>query len=344
MSRFLLVALPALLLVHAAPVIRSPSWTGWFGFQATHDDNPFRYSADDLGSFRRREDAQRFPIRSADDLDLTASTGWRYRYRLAGRPGSVALKLKLHQFASNREKSYQLASLGVSQSFRTGSKLTGSYLRMPDYLIRYYRDPENEQRNYVGCRFTEGLATARLEQKLGSFRVSARYRHQQDDYAAPFDYYDTRAHRLGGVLGWKPVREFGLDCDYEFKTAVARGPVPDISFQQHSLDVSISSSPRRLTNVSFEAGYGLARRQYTTDNPGETDPSHAARVDLIEEIDFEVGYRFGAARLIAGYRLEWREVSSPYSEQIEDVKRYRRNRFTVGTVVSLARLLKGDSW
>jgi len=327
-------------LAAAGPVVGPPGrMTGYVRLGFGYDSNVFRYSAEDLRAFRLGEDPARFPIRTADDLAVTLSTGLDYRCGGLGRDGSIGLRARLSQYASNWDRSHGLVAVSTTQPLWPGGHTLVGMTWMPDYLIRYYPDPERE--GYTACRFAEYLPAVTIEQRLGSFTFGATYRWEVDDYLPPFDYYDTRAHRLGAAAAWRRARAFEVAVDYQYKLARAEGPVPDISYDEHGVEVRVASRPRSHDRLAVEVGYGLGLRRFTTGNSGELDPSHAGRRDRIEHADLEGSYRFGAARLVAAYRFEWREVSSPYSGHIVDIKEYRRSCLDLGVVVGLSRLWEG---
>ncbi len=340
MSRPVLVLLAVATTALAASVVAPPArTTGYLLLRLGYDSNPFKYSAEDLLAFRRGEDPERFPIRSADDLQLAASLGLRRRHRLSGRRGETYFRAKLRGYTSNWEGSYGVFVAGAEQGFWPGGGLGLELTWMPNYLVRYYPDPRDD--GYVACRFAEYLASVELRQELGGLSLAPFYRFELDDYHRPFDYYDTRAHRVGTSAAWAPSRSFEASASYEYKLARATGPVPDISYGQHGMEFRIAARPQGLPSFGFGAGYGVRLRDYTTDNDGTVDPSHALRRDQIEYLDLEAGYRLGGARLVASYRLEWREADSPYSAYIEDIKKYRRSRFSLGAVLGLSRLFRG---
>lgn len=311
-----------------------PKLTSFFRFQTTYDNNPFRYSGEDLEAFRSSAEPARFPIRSADDLEIALSGGWKYRYRTGRRPGFLRVSSKLYGYVSNWEKSYGWVSAEVSQEVCRRGRLKAGFLWMPGFLIRHYRSHLAGGDDYLACRFAEYLTTVSFRQQFGPVVFEPRYRYEVDDYLEAFDYYDTRAHRAGAELAWEIARGLRLAADYEYKLAAAAGRVPDISYRQHAVEVTAKSSPKTLRSLTIKAAYGLQSREYTTENPPEEDLSHAERGDLIEHIAVELGWRFGRAKLVGGYEYTWREVHSPYSEYIEDIKKYRRNRFSLGVVLS----------
>lgn len=334
MNRVVVLALLLAAAGYPTYPIRAPAFSTLFRLQLTYDDNPFRYSGDDREAFRNSQYPERFPFRSLDDLELGISASLRYRYRLQSSSGFIRLRAKTHQYVSNPDKSYGLAELEFGQELWQDSRLEVSSFYMPNFLIRYYRNPEDEGSEYVGCRFSEHLLGLGLVQRIGRLSIGPVYRYEGDDYSRPFDFYDTKAHRFGGAFSLALAKGFEVGAEYERKLARAIGPVPDISYGQHGFELWASSRPARLRRLSFDAKYGMRHRNYTTENPAEVDPSHLDRTDDLAELGFELGYRLGAAKVMARYELEWREVTAPHRERIEDIKEYRRSLFTVGLVLS----------
>lgn len=311
----------------------SPAWR-FEGF-LTYDDNPFRYSGIDLDAFRQREQPARFPIRSSDDLDANVVTGLSCGTRLLGQPGAVETALRLHGYFSNWEKSYAVADVGFNQGVWKNGRVGVGYTYLPGFLLRYYRNPDTRDTgDYTGCRFAEHLATVQLRQRFGPLTIRPEYGYEYDDYQPTFDHYDTRIHRLGGEARFQPVTNLEVSGEYEYRSACATGPVPDASYRQHEAGLSFITRPRRVSQFSFEAGYTFARRGYTTENSSAVDPSHAGRVDHIEAATFKVRYRLAGVTLAASYDLEWREVVSAYSTEIDDIRDYRRSRLGLGVVYS----------
>jgi hypothetical protein len=311
----------------------TPTWR-YEGF-LTYDDNPFRYSRIDLDAFRHREQPARFPIRTSDDLDANIAVGLSCGTRLLRMPGTIETGLKLHGYFSNWEKTYAIADLGLNQGTWTGGRLELGYTYMPGYLLRYYRNPQtSDTGDYAACRFAEHLATLRLRQQFGALTVLPQYGFEYDDYVPVFDHYDARIHRFGGEVRFHPVENLDARAEYEYRSAAARGPVPDASYAQHEAGLSVTTSPRRLARFSFEAGYSFAWRSYTTLNSSAVDPSHAGRKDNTGVATVSVKYRLADFTLAADYNLEWREVVSAYSTSIDDIKDYRRSRLGLGVVYS----------
>ncbi len=327
--RLLAVSLLVFSLAHAQRIIRAePRVVTTFGVRMVYDDNPFCYSSGDIDSFVARVNPAKFPIRTADDLDLALAADLGMRYALGGRPGRADLGFRLHAYTSNWEKSYGLARLDARQGVWPGGEVVAGVLAMPGYLIRHYRDPGGS--DYVACRFAEYLVRAGFVQRLGMVALRPEYGFEVDDYVSRFDSYDTRAHRVGGELAVSPSPVLTVAAEYVFKTAQAAGPVPDISYDQHGIAGRVRTSPAGLRRFGLEGGYGVEFRSYTTANLPSVDPGHAGRFDRIENMNLGVWYRLGTVRLEAEYEREWRYVASPYEEEIEDIKRYQENRLGIG--------------
>ncbi len=326
----------------AAPIVRPlPTFSGFWGGTVTYDDNVFRYSGRELDTFRHGGNPARFPIRSADDLDVSVWSKWLYRFRLGGIFARATVKTKWHGFVSNWEKSYGLAEAGLAARLRSGSEVGTSFLWMPSYLIRYMRRPRAQNAEYIACRFSEYLVKFHGLIPLSFFWLRPEYRFQYDDFQPVFDYYDTRAHRLGCQLGFTPAAGISLNTDYYYELAWANGPVPDISHRQHEWKAQLRAAPPQ-SRFDLEVEYALEARAYTTENPARLDSTHAGRRDRIETAGLEIGYRTGRNRFFLRYELGWREVSSPYSVSIEEIKQYRQSRLGVGMVLNSVRPQRGN--
>lgn len=321
------------LVLAPAAALAAPSLAWRFEFAPTYVDNVFEYSPADLDSFLYGVNPGRFAARTSDDLDAGVGMGCALGWRLDGRPGSVGLRTRFHGFVSNWEKSYSLAVLELEQAAWRGGEVRLSYLFMPDYLIRPYRVAGGGA-EYVPCRFTEYLVSARVEQRLGNLSAAALVRHETDDYTAAFDYYDTRAWRLGPELAWRLRENLKVSASYEYKLAAALGPAPDISYAQHGVGVRVDTRPMSFDRFGVGAFYDYARREFTTANPVGVDPAHAGRVDDISRAGVELRWRQGGATFSLGYEAEWRSVVAASSYQIDEVKEYRKNSVGLGVALS----------
>ncbi len=335
MSRiFIVVASLAVILLSG--MVRAQGGGDWrysFNADVTYDNNIFCLSPLDIDSYRHGENPARFPYHSLDDIDVTVVGALRWR---AGKVGVFRGSMKVHQLVVNQEKSYGLINCQFDPAILSGV-VSLSYTWMPNYLIRYYRDPGSTGERYSACRFGEHLFGVRWTRSFGRISIAPVYRFEIDDYIPPFDYYDTRAHRVGGRLKLDLERNFIIGGDYEFKRAEAKGPLPDISYQQHTGQLNLATRPRIFNRFGVSARYSWIYRKYTVDDPLR-DPAHTGRVDQTNTIGLECNYRVQRLTLVFEYQLEWREVSSPYKEKIEDIKNYRANRFSLGLRLPFARV------
>lgn len=300
-------------------------WRTWFVARCTYDDNIFCLSPLEREQFQRSKNPAKFPYRSVDDLDVMLSG----RLRWENRRRQAQLGFRVHQFLSNAEKSYGLLQAGWEESLTKRNSLVFSYVWMPNYLIRYYRDRTVSGERYAPCRFAEHLLGIQFRQKLGTVVVKPGYRLEFDNYLRPFEYYNTMAHRFGLEVDWKPKENLYFDCAYAFKNARAKGPVPDISYYEHGITVGSESRPRRFNRFGIEVGYSFVYRRYTT----RTDAYHYGRVDQIQEMKLGCDYRLAPVVLVFFYQLEWREVSLPERADVEDIKEYRASRFSFGVTI-----------
>lgn len=336
MSRWLALTLALVLGTVTAARALTPTWQ-WDGF-LTYDDNPFHYSRSDLDTFHMNLVPARFPIRTSDDLEASIGTALTCRYLLFGLPATAEADVKLHTYFSNWEKSYGVATVGASQELWRGARGRLTYTAMPDYLLRYFLDPSTpEVGDYTACRFTEHLGMVELRQQFGAVTVQPEYGFEYDDYQPVFNHYDTKLHRLGGQASVQLAPNFTIRGEYEYRLASARGPVPDASYEQHRVGLSVMTRPRRLSRFGLDAGYWFAQRRYTTSNPGTIDPGHAGRVDYIEDARVTFRYRLTDMTLVVDYEMEWRSVESAFSTDIVDIKDYQESRLGLGLSYSPAK-------
>jgi len=320
-------------------------WQIVWDTDVNYNNNVFLFSPSDIAAFRRRENPIRFPYNSLDDVDVTVSGKLSWEGAGGFNP---QLGLKLHQFVMNPEKSYGLLTSRIKQQVGKVGGFNFSFVWLPNYLIRYYRDlTAKETERYAACRFSEYLFGLEFVRQFGSLTVQPVYRFEVDDYIAPFDYYDTRAHRPGVSLAWRPWTNFTLSGEYQFKRARAKGPAPDISYDEQGLGFQVASKPRRFNRFGIKAGYNWSYRRYTATE----DNTHAGRVDETQGITVGAEYQLKPVTLSFSYHLEWREVSSLYQNDIEDIKNYQASEFSfavrlplkVGAATKAQKAKKGGS-
>ncbi|MEO0115768.1 MAG: hypothetical protein ABIK93_09915 [candidate division WOR-3 bacterium] len=294
----------------------------------TYDDNIFLYSAQDLNDFRHSVRPYRFPFTTTDDFITTLTGILRFRTTpFPTRPLSISIRYRQHIYAVNRIKSYQLISLNLVQGLSKQFEFAIGYSFLPEYLIRYYKDPtvQTSPPTYIGCDFTQHLFNAEL-----NYRIKRRllftpfYKYEIDDYTDKFDYYDTKANRFGFAGSYNLKSWLALNGEIEYKLAKAKGPVPDISYRQFDwlLGINLGTNPR--VRISYNQEY----RKFITTNLPSIDPFHSGRVDRVQNLKLDLEISLSKAiRLVPNYEFEIRKVTSPYKETIDEIKDYQNNRF-----------------
>lgn len=306
-------------------------WSGSFNANVVYDNNIFYLSPADLQKFRLGENPVRYPYHSADDVDWKINADLRCAFT---KNTGFELRVRVHQYMINQEKSYSLLNVRIEQRAGKLGRFFFFYIWLPNYLIRYYPDPET-RKSYFPCRYGGHLFGIDFQGWIGTFGIKPGYRLGTRDYLKKFDYYDTKEHRLGLELQWRPRKNMNLQGEYQFNIAQARGPVPDISYQEHLFEITIATRPRVFDRFGIEAGYSYCRRIYTTDNPIAIDPYHYGRVDQTQTIAAGGDFRVNPITVVLKYELEWREVDSPYNGDVEEIKEYRANRVSFGVNLPL---------
>lgn len=325
----------AFLLIIYAVSATATGWNSALEASLIYCDNLFYLSPADIDSFLRSKNPSRLPYRSLDDLALTAGWSAVWRFSEAGR---IRTKVRTHSYMMNWEKSYSVTKLEFEHRlFRTATAGLAA-VWMPNRLIRHYRRLDQGRKgDYAECRFSEYLLMGEIRNQYGRFRIQPSYGFAIDDYLPQFEPYDSRIHRLGLELGWSPAENITMVVDYSFRLSLADGPVPDISYRQHGLQIRANASLPWLSGLQPEAEYHHEWRTYTTGNSPEVDPSHAGRQDATRGLVLGFSYRLGRATLTAGYESEWREVYSPYSVVIDEIKDYHVNTGKLGITLQLGR-------
>jgi hypothetical protein len=297
-----------------------------------YDDNVYEYSARDLGDFINHVRSYRFPFETYDDLATHFDCELLLRTRpIKRRTTTLNLRLAAVTHAINREKDNQAFHAGLRQSFGKFA-LKFDYLFIPRYLIKYYPDPA--WGIYSPCAFAEHLLSIN-----GLFvffdKLSARIRigREWDNYVPVFIVYDITAWRIGADLDLQVSGTYEPSFGYEFKDAPARGPVPDLSYRQHSGSVSNRLNLRWPRLAKLDLNYRVDYRVYTTDLPPEQDTPHAGRIDITH------GFRIAGQvpvlkflELTAAYGYEFRRASSPVYTDIGAIKNYDRYQLSGGII------------
>jgi hypothetical protein len=287
-----------------------------------YDNNIWEYSPQSLDDFTRRVRPYRFPFETYDDLATRHDIGLIFRTRsILERTTTLNFRAVASSHLINREKDHQTFETGLRQSLGKFA-LKIDYLYLPRYLIKYYPDPVTAE--YTQCAFTEhllGFKSSLLAVARAVFHL--RVSREWDNYVPAFRIYDTQAWRIGAELDLSVNRLYEPSISYEFKDALARGPVPDLSYRQHSGSIKNFFNLRfpRLAKLSLD--YRVDYRIYTTDLPPDQDTPHSGRVDATHRLALDVSMPLvGFLGLTAGYDYEFRRASSPNYPEIGAVKDY----------------------
>lgn len=300
-----------------------------FELKGTYNDNIFLYSPTDIKQFLRQENPQKFPFATYDDFVLSTTA----RLKIKSKTVSINAGLKQNQYTMNRLKSYQVLSLNSilrpKRIYRWQIELATRFI--PKYLLRFYKNPLNKS-EYIACEFRETLFSLSLDYRFLSFRVNPFYKFVVDNYIASFDFYDTKAHRFGVGLNYRH-KKFELRTELEARKAKAKGDLPDISYTQKGLEIETRIKPEKPLPLIFIVGYTIAKRDFTTKNP--LDLFHIGRSDFIDELRFALPFPITKRLQIEPeMRIEIREVSSPYKEDIDEIKNYRKKGLSISIFIS----------
>lgn len=289
-----------------------------------YDDNIFEYSQKTLQEFIQRINPERFPFETYDDLYTYYKLQLLLRNKFFGNYNTTLnLNFSGYNYLINKQKDYTIFIIGLRQSFGLwATKL--EYLFLPHYLIRYYRDPKNS--GYIGCEFSEHLGTFKLSFFPGkNFDINLILGYEIDDYIEKFDVYDSRALRIGPIFEFNLTEIFKPQINYEFKSSKAKGPIPDISYNQHKLDIKMELYPGFPEFSKWEFGYQLRRRIYTTEVSPILDSPHSGRLDTSNRLNFSWELPIlQALNLSLGYSYEFRHSHSDVYPDIGDYKNYNK--------------------
>ena len=289
----------------------------------TYDDNIFEYSPKYLEEFINKINPERFPFETYDDLYTNYDFRILIRNKFIGQHTTTFnLNVTGYNYLINQQKDYLIISTGIRQSFgKLATKF--EYLLIPDYLIRYYRDPQGTE--YIGCTFAEHLFTLKTNLRLNPLEFSAVMGFEIDDYIKNFDIYDSKAIRIGPCIDLSLLRVIKVGINYELKSSRAKGPIPDISYLQHKIRIStnLKTGVPRFSEMTL--AYQLKYRIFTTEVSPILDTPHSGREDITHK--FTTTYKFPIFTnlfISFNYGYEFRISSSEVYPDIGDYKNYNK--------------------
>lgn len=295
-----------------------------------YDDNIFLYSQSYLNDFMNQNRAYRFPFRTYDDLITRLNLNLQFPYQINKKLNNLSINYRQYLYLMNTQKSYQLISLNNSYQISKPVSFQIGYLFLPNYLIRYYRNPLGTSTDYIGCIFTEHLISFNLRYRLPKITLSPFFQYEIDDYIKNFNYYDGSALRYGVNTTLRYFNLVDISLKLMRKQLSAQGPIPDISYNENKY--SINLIPNFSTSLfNIDIGFEYSQRYFTTENSFAIDPFHAGRSDHKYNLNFRFTYNLSKNfQLFIGYENEQRKVNTPYQVDIEEIKDYNNNKYILG--------------
>lgn len=299
-------------------------------FNTEYDRNIFLYSDQYLQEFKNQIRPYRFPFRTYDDLIVRLNLSLQTPIYWSGHRTDFILSYRPNLYSVNTQKSYQIISAQVNHPLSKKIRLEAVYLFLPSYLVRYYRNPLGALSDYIGCTFSENLATARFRYHTAKINIAPFFQYELDDYVKNFNFYDGYALRYGINSDIKSLDFINIRINLARKNYFANGPVPDISYRENRISLALKPVLSQ-SKLSASAQLSYTARQYTTKLSFENDPYHRDRNDTKYTANIDLSYRISKnMHLVFGYECEQRRTKTPYQIDIEDIKDYNNNKYLLG--------------
>lgn len=332
-------------------------WDGWANpahcdspfsvtliFDATYDDNIFRYADDEMSDFENNIDPERYPIETTDDLIFSTAIDVDYRdYFWGGHTTLFSARLTQYQFWQNKRKDYQSLSLTAIQYFSPQTNVRFNYYFLPERYLRHYYDEDlgslSNATSHVPYVYEKHQVTAEFEQEFfEKMTADVYYKYARDIYDENFEEYDADDHIFGLDLEFDVTRSISLEAGYEFETSEAKGydepgetletsDDRDYAYEEDTFSGGLSFRlPRSLPHrPRLNIDYSYRVRDFVTDKVadeyhyGREDTESILRLELDMRINRNWSYEFA-------YTFQDRDVDVPLRQQIQEVKNFTRNR------------------
>ncbi|MGB7054165.1 MAG: hypothetical protein WBE28_02450 [bacterium] len=304
-----------------------------------YDDNVYAYSQPHIDDFLNGVRPYRFPFEAYDDLVTGVDFNLLVRNKFFGkRTTTFSFSLNTDNFLINNQKNYQKYTFGLRQSFsKFAVKL--SYGIIPNYLIRYYRNPQGTSTDYMGCEAAYHTISGKISfTTIQDITLSAGYSHKWDNYIEEFNRYDASGHIVSFGLEKKIRKYLDFDFGYTYRTSENDSAdvitsstelTPDGSFYQHFLSGNIKLQSVVLVPTVLKLSYNYAYRNYTASSPedslhfGRQENRHRAMISIHSRV------LTGAWLKLYGLR-QWRSTSSEVLQGIGDIKDYVKYKAGAG--------------
>lgn len=310
------------------------------GIHFAYDSNIFSYSPEYIDEFMDRIRPYRFPFETYDDLFTTADMALLIRNRfIKERTTTLNIGVHVRHYAINQTKDFQRLVVGLRQSFGSWA-LKGSYRIIPEYVIRYYRDPANTYTDYIPCQVAYHRITGKITlPMIKSLSPAVTYSYSIDDYVESFDIYDAHAHTMGLQTETTLSRTLSLETSYNFKAALLDtsvnvppendDPIPDGAFYQQEIGNDLHIRGIASLPLAVTIGYCYAFRKYRSDQPddrmhfGRQDHQHT--ISIQAEMKIRTGWFMGSE-----YSHGVRNATSEVFPEIAAIKNFSKNRVGAG--------------
>jgi hypothetical protein len=304
-----------------------------------YDDNIFAYSQEYLDDFINQIRPYRFPFETHDDMITNIDFRLLLRNKFFGnRTTTFNIGIDVNHYLVNHQKDYQNLGFGIRQSFGRYA-LKVSYYIIPNYLIRYYRNPQEENNDYIGCEVQYQNVQGKLSYMPNPLlSLSIAYNRKWDDYTEEFNMYDANSHIIGFDSDITIKKNLELVFGYAFKISnidslsaieTTSEPVPDGAYNQHTVDAGIVWEFRFLKPAELTFRYRYYFRNYATDFT--TDSMHYGRQDNNHRMLVGAGFKiFPGMKMVLSYLKQWRIATSDIFPDIDEIKNYNKYRVSCG--------------
>ncbi|MGB3479066.1 MAG: hypothetical protein WBB67_07885 [bacterium] len=304
-----------------------------------YDNNIFSYSDEYIDEFINSVGAYRFPFETYDDLVIGSNLQFYLRNKFFDqKTTTLDANVKTSHYVLNNQKDYLRLSFGLRQSFgKCAIKI--SYQIIPNYLIRYYKNPQGQSSDYIGCEVKYHSLTGKLSVKPKPYiRLELRYKRGWDNYIAEFDLYDAAYNHvnLGSEIGIN--EKLALWFGYGYKSlsndsaSIPTGmePSPDGSYHQHILSSEINLEVKTLVPTRIKLGYTYGFKNFRTEF--SADSMHFGRQDHSHKVSARVDLKmFTGLYLRTSFLWQWRNATSEISpSDIDRIKDYDKYKLGAG--------------
>ena len=304
-----------------------------------YDNNVFSYSDQYIDDFVNSVRAYRFPFETYDDLIVGSNLQLYLRNKFFDqKTTTLDANVKTSHYMLNNQKNYLRLSFGLRQSFgKCAIKI--SYQIVPNYLIRYYKNPQAQNTDYIGCEVKYHSLAGKLSVKpKPSIRLELRYKRGWDNYISVFDLYDASYHNinLGSQISVNERVAFWFGYGYKSlqndSASIATGlePTPDGSYSQHILSSEIKLEVNTLAPTRIKLGYTYGFKNFVTEFTA--DSMHFGRQDLTHKLLTVADLKmFIGMYLRLSFLWQWRNATSGISSvDIDRIKDYTKYKIGAG--------------